>query len=184
MAIVKCSNDHYFDDNKFDHCPVCGDAVKLMSSSKKVVFSKELNYQGDEKVTERYDDNLAIDNELTVSKNRINSKNALTTGWLVCILGNNKGKSFSIKNGRNFVGRDFDMDIVIPDKDVSRLKHCSIVYDSKKQEFYFLHGNSPVMINDKFVKESIKLEENDVLTIGEARYIFIPYCKEGRHWDE
>jgi hypothetical protein len=73
---------------------------------------------------------------------------------------------------------------VIPDKCVSRKNHCSIVYDSKTYEFYFVHGNSPVMINKKFIETSVKLEENDLLNFGESEYIFIPYCKKGREWND
>lgn len=184
MPITECSNGHYYDSNKFNKCPICDEVKSSVEVKNQYVFFSGGKTVSEELLTERYDENKAAKEELTVPIDIKKGKSIFTTGWLVCISGECIGKSFPIKMNRNFIGRDYDMDIVIPDKNISRIKHCSIVYDNKNCEFYFVHGNSPVMINNCFIKSSIKLEENDLLTFGESEYIFIPYCKKGRVWND
>lgn len=184
MPIIECSNGHYYDDNKFDKCPICGEADIFAQAKNKYFFLAGIEENAKEGLTERYDEDKTEEGNITISIDMKKGKNTLTTGWLVCVSGECKGRSFPIKTNRNFIGRDYDMDIVIPDKNVSRIKHCSIVYDNKKCEFYLVHGNNPTMVNNQFIEESIKLKENDLLSFGESEYVFIPYCKSGRSWND
>ena len=181
VAIVTCASNHTFDDTQYHVCPFCGDRV---GASKKIVIVTSGKGDNTQQFTERFDEDNATEEELTISINMAEGKNSLTTGWLICTKGDNIGKSFPIKTGRCFIGRDYDMDIVIPDKDVTRINHASIVYDSKDDSFYAVHGANTVTVNGEVVKESKKLAEDDVIIIGKAEYVFIPYCKKGRNWNE
>ena len=184
MPIIECPNGHFYDNNKFGKCPICGLQQRTVETKNKYVFSSNEHKDFEALLTERYDEDQSSNEEMTISLNMKNNKSSLTTGWLVCVSGECIGKSFPIKTDRNFIGRDYDMDIVIPDKNVTRIKHCSIVYDNKNCEFYFVYGNGPVMVNNKFIETNVKLKENDLLNFGESEYIFIPYCKKGRTWND
>ena len=51
-------------------------------------------------------------------------------GWLVCITGKSIGEAYRLKAGKNYVGRDIRMDVVISnDAKVSREKHMTIMYE-------------------------------------------------------
>ena len=57
------------------------------------------------------------------------------TGWLVCICGEAKGKSYNIVSGLNYVGRRKDMDICIEgDISISRYRHAVVEYSEERKE--------------------------------------------------
>lgn len=107
-------------------------------------------------------------------------------GWLVCIDGEEQGKSYNLKDGRNFIGRSAHMDVVLKDNTVSRDKHAVILYEPKKREFLAQPGESRELfyLNDEVVLGFVKLKANDVLQIGNTRLMFIPFCSETFSWDD
>lgn len=107
------------------------------------------------------------------------------TGWLVCTKGELKGKSFSLHNGWNYAGRALDMDVVMSgDLTVAREKHMGIVYDSKTITFHVVPINGMVCVDGKVLTEAYRLEEGTLLLIGRSSYMFVPFCKKGREWNE
>ena len=60
----------------------------------------------------------------------------------------------------------------------------SIVYDPKTNNFSFVPGGGETHINNMVVNSVQQLCEDDVLEAGQTKYLFVPYCKEGRTWDE
>lgn len=109
------------------------------------------------------------------------------TGWLVCIEGGDFGASFTIKSGRNFIGRAEDMDIVLHgDNSVSRVKHAIILYEPKRREFIAQSGDSRELfyLNDEVVLNPVRLKQYDILTIGMTRLMFFPCCGENFSWDD
>lgn len=107
-------------------------------------------------------------------------------GWLVCIEGEEQGKSYNLKDGRNFIGRSAQMDIVLKDNTVSRDKHAVILYEPKKREFLAQPGESRELfyLNDEVVLGFVKLKVNDVIQIGNTKLMFIPFCSEAFCWDD
>ena len=108
-------------------------------------------------------------------------------GWLVCIEGSEFGASFTIKSGRNFVGRAANMDIVLHgDNSVSREKHAIILYEPKRREFIAQAGESRELfyLNDEVVLNPVRLKQYDILTIGNMRLMFFPCCGERFSWDD
>lgn len=108
------------------------------------------------------------------------------TGWLVCVTGSERGKDYRLHMGKNFVGRSPSMDVtVVDDKKISRDKHCSVIYDPKGESFYVCaEGGNLVYLNDKLLASIEKLEEDDKITIGETSFLFIPFCRGKRKWEE
>ena len=108
-------------------------------------------------------------------------------GWLVCIEGEDFGGSFTVKSGRNFIGRAANMDIVLHgDNSISREKHAIILYEPKRREFIAQAGESRELfyLNDEVVLNPARLKQNDVLTIGNTRLMFFPCCGEEFSWDD
>lgn len=107
-------------------------------------------------------------------------------GWLVCVEGTCKGESFSLKTGRNFVGRGSDMDIVLrDDRGVSRKRHAIIVYEPRENVFIAQTGDSRELfyVNDEVVLDHVALQSYDVLSIGNTKLLFIALCGEKFKWD-
>lgn len=108
-------------------------------------------------------------------------------GWLVCIEGEDFGGSFTIKSGRNFVGRSREMDIVLHgDNSISREKHAVILYEPKRREFIAQAGESRELfyLNDEVVLNPVRLKQYDILTVGNTRLMFFPCCGENFGWDD
>lgn len=187
MAIVQCPNNHYYDDKCNSFCPYC---EKLsLSSEPDTSFNEqktsyiEIGAEDDAQLTEAYGENVT-EFERTIGIFTDESKNTLTVGWLVCVEGVEKGKSYTVHAGRNFAGRSFDMDIVISDDaHISRENHFSIVYDPKSVTFYLVHGGGDTYVNDKNVSDAAIITDGDVICVGQSKFIFVQFCKEGRAWD-
>ncbi len=105
------------------------------------------------------------------------------TGWLVCVSGTVRGRSFELHMNRNFIGRDRMMDIAITDDPrLCRQKHLSVTYDRRSDRFYIKNENGSVFVNDVPVQKAMELKENDTIHFGGGCYVFVPYCKQERGW--
>lgn len=110
-----------------------------------------------------------------------------TVGWLVCIKGPSFGKTYPIRENKNFVGRAATMDIRIEgDNSVSREKHGIITYVPKQRIFFAMPGESRELfyVNDKVVLENMELHPNDKLEFGKSLFLFVPLCGEKFSWDD
>ena len=111
------------------------------------------------------------------------------TGWLVCICGEAKGKSYNIVSGLNYVGRRKDMDICIEgDISISRYRHAVVEYSEERKEFLLRLGESKEKIyitrdrQKRILKGTIKLEAYDVITLGRTELMFVPFCGDRFTW--
>ena len=125
--------------------------------------------------------------EKTVSLYQLKTNTDPVTGWLVCIEGSDFGNSFTLKGGRNFIGRAASMDIVLKgDNSISREKHAIILYEPKRREFIAQAGESRELfyLNEEVVLNPVRLKQHDILTIGNTRLMFFPCCGEHFSWDD
>lgn len=183
MAIVKCKKGHFYDNLKHSSCPACIDESSMNDEPTVASGLFDFNFEG-ESQTERFDENIDAEQN-TIPLYMLENESNPVTGWLVSISGNTKGKSYEIYDGRNFIGRNMSMDIVFDsDKTVSGENHFSIVFDKKNNTFYVLPGNAFVSVNENAVSSPCLISENDIISFGNNKLVFIPYCKEGRNWNE
>lgn len=183
MAIVKCKKGHFYDNLKHSSCPACIDESSMNEETTVASGLFDFNFES-ESQTERFDENIDAEQN-TIPLYMLENESNPVTGWLVSISGNTKGKSYEIYDGRNFIGRNMSMDIVFDsDKTVSRENHFSIVFDKKNNTFYVLPGNAFVSVNENAVSSPCLISENDIISFGNNKLVFIPYCKEGRNWNE
>lgn len=108
-------------------------------------------------------------------------------GWLIAIGGVHIGQDFRLKVGKNFIGRDENMDIAMTgDKSVSRNRHAIVVYEPKQHLYLIQPGESSALVycNDEVVLAPVKLKPYDIITIGEINLLFLPLCGEQFNWSE
>ena len=108
-------------------------------------------------------------------------------GWLVCIGGSHFGESFSIKAGKNTIGRNAENHIVLAqDNSVSRTAHASVIFEPKKRDFYIKPGDSSGLtyLNNEYIDETKKLTERDTIELGGTKLMFVPLCNEKFSWEE
>lgn len=198
MKLRKCENGHFYDEEKYAFCPHC----KKESLGEDVDFTISMSSgfaPEDEEKTEPLTDIGPIQN-LQKEIKQVQKEQDLTVGyytdkigiepvvgWLVCVHGEQKGKSFELHAGRNFIGRGRDMDIVLEkDMAVSRNKHAILIYEARSKIFLAQAGESRELfyINDEVVLSNVKLKAYDELLIGNTKLLFVPFSGDSFTWDE
>lgn len=108
-------------------------------------------------------------------------------GWLVAIGGNHIGQDFHLKVGKNFIGRDANMDIALTgDRSVSREKQAVIIYEPKQHLYLVQPGeaSSLVYCNNEVVLNPVELKAYDMITVGEVNLVFMPLCGLQFNWND
>ncbi len=169
MAIIKCERGHFFDDEKYESCPMCnrggsgddGD-VKTMA-----LFSSIHN-----------------DDEKTIGINFKKTNCDPVVGWLICVDGPEKGRDFRIHSGRNFIGRDMTNDIYLTeDASISRKNEGYLIYEPRSNSFIVMNGEgASIYVNDEPISEPTKIKDYDRVSIGSYVFDFIAYCKGDKKW--
>lgn len=193
MKLVQCENGHYFDADQYDQCPQCNPELNKNIIDETV----PLGANHDETVTLSKSSSLGeiIDNvsvtvnnyDETVPFYANNTDTRLVVGWLVCIKGPNKGMSFNLYHGKNYIGRAHESDVVLDkDKSVSRLKHAIIVYDPMAKVFIAVPGESRELyyLNKNIVLSNELLKAYDKINIGASELLFVPLCNDKFDWDD
>lgn len=114
------------------------------------------------------------------------SRAALPVGWLVGLSGENRGRLFPCRSGRNRIGRAPQMDITIPgEPSVDLDTHAQIIYEPKKRQFFLQVGNGEGLsyLNGELVFTHEELHAYDRITLGDAEFIFLPLCGEAFDWN-
>lgn len=109
-------------------------------------------------------------------------------GWLVGVKGVYYGQCFTLKSGVNKVGRSDSMDIaLLRDTSISRSIVVKIIYDSKKNEFNAMPGDSSSLcyIDNEALYERKTLAGFEEFEFGDEeknKFVFVPLCGEQFHW--
>ena len=113
-------------------------------------------------------------------------------GWLVCIAGPDKGKSFALKAKGNTVGRSsakhqFDISLT---KDLSISRDAlvaSIGYDVKRNTFVLISGETSILyLNGEVAGSRSSLHAFDAIEIGNSDTVllFVPLCGPRFNWND
>lgn len=202
MAVIRCQNGHFYDDQKFSKCPHCGIFTNMEQSDEKTVAMKPAKTDDDQKTVAKshglfgmFQKTVALKNIVEETKDddvktvgiySASKGNDYVTGWLVCVSGPEKGRDYRIRHGFNHVGRSYEMSICITeDQAVSRERHCSLVYDDKSNSFSVVPGSGTLTyVNGEILNEPKKVVTGDQIGIGESTLEFIAFCREGRTWEK
>ncbi|MFI3172707.1 MAG: FHA domain-containing protein [Eubacteriales bacterium] len=181
MAVVKCEKGHFYDNSKFDTCPHCENPME----KRRTISDEFTQYMPKPSSVIGMKLPGADDgDEKTVGIFRAESGIEPVVAWLVCVQGVERGRAYLLYAGRNFVGRSVKSDVCIADdREVSGEDHCSIVFEPRRIVYMIARGNGEsVLIDGKPLQDSCMLQGEEEIQIGSSRFIFIPYCKEGRTW--
>lgn len=111
-----------------------------------------------------------------------------TVGWLVIVKGPGRGASVTLHSGMNGVGRDPSngAQVDFGDEAISRDAHAYVTYDNERRAFHISHGGKTnlVRLNDEPVLTSQRLEDGDLVRIGETTMRFVALCGPGFDWSD
>ncbi len=113
-----------------------------------------------------------------------------TVGWLVCISGVDKGRSFRLVKGNNPIGRPGNgkkYAVELTDQQISRKGAAGvIVYNEKDNRFYIMPGdlttNINPYLNDEILLSPKLLTPRSVLEVADDVLIFVPFCCDKFVW--
>ena len=109
-------------------------------------------------------------------------------GWLVVIRGPGQGRSVTIGNGMNAIGRDHAERICVDfgDELISRHGHAIITYDPRGKKFYIQHGGGKNLtyVEDAPVLVPTELVGFSKIVVGETVLLFVPLCGERFNWED
>ncbi len=177
MQMKQCQNGHFYDASKTSECPYCanraGGADRALSPQK----GSTVAIADPPKKKEAARTVAILEKQMGFDP---------VVGWLVCIAGADRGKSFPLHADNNFIGRDAQMDVCLKDDDtVSALNHAIVSFDTRDHVFYFTaaDGRSIVRYNDKAHFGTTPLSAYDKLEVGSTTLVFIPFCGERFQWE-
>jgi hypothetical protein len=206
MTLTRCSNGHFFDEDKYKSCPHCGTSVG--DSGVTVGFQRNdsvtVAMEDGDRPTEKMASGGSLQSDVSKASGAgrpvVSDGDSVTVsfsskqyglepvaGWLVCVEGKHFGEDFRLKAGRNFIGRASGMDVAISkDNSVSREKHAIVVYDPQENIFLVQPGESRELcyLNEKLVLSAVELKAFDVLKVGESKLMFFPCCGENFNWEK
>ena len=199
---VQCPNGHYFDLSRFQFCPFCGAPAVHQQQPEQVTYNQPPMPQPEQVA---YNQPPMPQPEQTAYNQPPmppmppmppappvppvvgGEKNtAPTVGWLVGLEGPCAGKSYSLREQRNFIGRSPAMDIVLSEDDqTAEDRHAIITYVPKSRKFYAQPGASRQLyeVNGEAVIDTKVLSADDRLTIGASVFRFVPLCGEAFGWN-
>lgn len=200
MKLTKCPSGHFYDASQYSACPHCENTMNNapmagfdsgMDDSPTVAMdpNPSMGFSGMPTVGGNPTEPLYDDSGKTVAfyPDMFNEKPVdPVVGFLICVKGENFGQAFNLKEGRNFIGRDSDMDVILGDSTVSRNKHAIVVYEPKQKMFLATPGDSRSLfyVNDDVVLAMTKLKAYDRLSIGNSELLFLPFCGENFCWED
>ena len=210
-TIVRCTNGHFYDADKTKNCPYC---IKKEENRERIIQALP-EHPGfvvdDVGLSEDHTMAMPANGEVFIGKagtdgerhvqrvagisageegvtRSIFSKplgTAYVTGWLVGIEGPVKGRDYRIMHGKNWVGRNYNMDICISEGDgISVINQCALVYDGKGNQFFILQGNgTTTYLSGELVREPKLLQLGDRISMGNCVFEFVPFCRDGHVWE-
>lgn len=173
MSVIRCAQGHYFDPAKHTSCPFCGVQAPISGSepakTRAVVPPPvEAPAAGKTRALHQEDSGMSP-----------------VVGWLVCIEGPDKGRDYRLRAEKNFIGRGGNMDVAITgDPAISRDKHATVLYDTKKGGFWLLPGEASGVVyrNEEIVHSPVQLSADDVIELGSTKLVLTPFFSTRRSW--
>ena len=108
-------------------------------------------------------------------------------GWLACVEGPSRGKSYTIHGGINSIGRSERMDITVTgDMTISAENHAKLSYSDRNNRFNLIPGDGRniVYLNGDEVFAATPLNAYDIIDFGETKLLFVPLCGERFTWKD
>ena len=112
---------------------------------------------------------------------------APVVGWLACVAGPSRGKSYTIRGGINSIGRSDRMDITITgDMKLSAENHAKLSYSERNNRFNLIPGDGRniIYLNGEEVFAAVPLKAYDLIDFGETKLLFVPLCGEHFTWKQ
>ncbi|MHB0969146.1 MAG: FHA domain-containing protein [Thermoanaerobaculia bacterium] len=106
-------------------------------------------------------------------------------GWLIGLNGSARGESYSVRIGRNVIGRDRRSDIFVADE-LASAHHADLVFRPDEKRFILMDHNSTngTFVNDLEIEPRRDLASRDIVRIGSQKFLFLALCDGSFCWED
>lgn len=184
MAVVKCVNDHYYDNEKYSECPHCKNlsAAGMTQDTAQALQEQQIGGYAAAYI-QRTVQKKAVLKAVQAEETEEKKAPQFTAGWLVCTKGADYGKDFALYAGFNRIGRTSKNDIVLTDTQIVEDDHCSVIYEEHKNVFYlFPKAGSLVYLDGEAVDEAKIIRHGQQITLGQTRLELVVFCIGEKRW--
>ena len=207
MKQVQCAYGHTYDADVDKQCPVCsgkvssisfgnqGGAWQPMGVGETLPLNNPgtgVNYQNIPKTEPIVAPNGFAFESIgetqpvqVVSDEKSEESVRPVCGWLVCVKGKKKGKSFEIVSGMNTVGRNEDCDVALPFDESISGHNANFYGDTDGEQFAlsYAKGKNPPKVNGKVVLQQVDINDGDVIRLGHSEFVFRAFCGASFRWE-
>ena len=209
MAITECGNGHVYDSDQYASCPYCNGANSVINFDGGGVQPAVRSEPGKTMAPSAYMNKVSpapTEPQKTVAPDWMQKKKKESgdnpnktvavfkkkfniepvVGWLACISGPEKGKSYQLWAKINTIGRSDSMDVCIrEDPTISKENHARLAYDPKHNGFQIIPGQSVnnIYLNDEPLYIPMKISAFDTVELGDTKLIFVPLCCDKFQWE-
>lgn len=180
MIMKQCSVGHFYDAERYDSCPYCGTNENKVHTQPNVIpVDNGLEPTVPVNPTTGFGGGETIGLDMSKEVRPV-------VGWLVCIEGPDRGRSYEIHKENNYLGRSAQMDIYIAgDATISRDSPMVVTYDANSRSFYcgFMGGRSIVRLNGMPLLSTTQLKHGDIIELGKTKLMFVPFSSDAFDWD-
>lgn len=109
--------------------------------------------------------------------------------WLVIVQGPGLGAHKPVYEGNNTIGRASNQHIQLDfgDETISSEEQAFIRYDPQERTYLFIPNLSKtnvVSLNEDKPTSAVELKSMDIITMGQTRMAFVPFCGEEFDWSD
>lgn len=182
--LITCPNGHRYDPELTPECPECAMMEGFQLDLEELILDDREFANGDIGL-----ENIDVSGNCDAEGDTIQlAITECTAGWLVCLEGRERGKSFPLYCMSNYIGHSRKNAVCLEnDLSVAALEDCVIVYDDEDAKFYFSVTENALRLrrlNGRPVLSTVELKQGDVLTIGNSNFLFVPLCGEAFRWED
>ncbi len=210
MTRAVCGNGHIYDSDQYSVCPYCNGVGNMISfdgsdSPGRTVgpggTAQGHNVVGRTAAPSAGDHGSEIPGKTVAPADYVKEQQELghtmgvlkkkfdfdpVVGWLVCVRGAARGRSFQLYAKVNTIGRSKDNDVCISGDETISREHARLAYDPKSNSFRIIPGQltNNMYINDEAVYTPFKLSAYDTIEMGETVLLFVPFCGDRFRWED
>ena len=171
MEIKQCAFGHFYDASIHERCPYCGDRADH-ASEPLIILRQPLGAE--------------VSGDLAEPVAPTEVMAGPVVGWLVCVEGPDRGRSYPLHDENNFVGSGSLMDVNLskgagPSPD----KPAVVTYDRTARAFWCGHtgGREIVRLNGRPLLSTEALRSGDRIRLGQTELLFVGLCGPDFDWD-
>ncbi len=205
MNMKQCPQGHMYDLDVNKTCPICAGGASYVSFNsnaggfaENIGATMPLNQgQPNNFVAQSIGTTMPLDQPIEIEEtghtkpiNQFDDEESGESarpvcGWLVCIEGAKKGRSYELYPGYTYIGRDDDNDIVLSFDETISGKAIAISYDPEENEFGIGKEKSTniIKLNNKALYSQAELTDGAIIKLGSSKFIFRALCNQEFHWD-